>query len=136
QRGPHRLARRPLRTPRNQDISPAGPCRAGFAVGLPHAAAVLPHHGLSSLATESLLEFRDVHHQTIHAILTRRVLVGNGIHAKVLRALVLTSPLSVTDKEPLVRGEAVTALSRFVFHVYLPGQIGKDQAAQVRHVLT
>src|SRR5215510_2650112 len=67
-----------------------------------YAAAVLANHGLAPLAAEGLLKFRKVHHEAIHAIFSRRVLIGDGISAQVFRPLVLTGPLRIADEESLV----------------------------------
>src|ERR1041385_3388011 len=105
-----------------------------FAVELPHAATVLTHHGLAGSATECLLEFRHVYHQPIYAIFAGRMLISDGISAKVFRTVILASPLRIANKEALVGRKAVTDFQLLALCIHLPGHVCKDQPAQIGNV--
>src|SRR5262249_25539836 len=122
------------RTQPNPGRSQAGDGQAEFAVALPHAAAVLAHHGLAGFAAERLLEFRYVHHQAVHAIFARRVLIRDGVSTQVFRTLVLARPLPVADKETLIGRKAIAIFQLLAFGLHLPGHVSQYEAAEISHI--
>src|SRR5207248_7284095 len=52
----------------------------------PHAAGILPSHGLALLATESLRELGNIGHHVVHPVLRRRVRIAEYHRAQNFRA--------------------------------------------------
>src|SRR5580704_13473718 len=86
----------------------------GYKV-LPDLAGWRVHHRLTRFATEGVLELGHVRHHAVDARKARRVRVGDGTDAQVLRPFVLARPLRHADKEALVWREAVGVRQLLLF---------------------
>src|SRR6266851_7914736 len=97
-----------------------------LTTSLPNPASILPHHGLSHLASPSLLKFRHILHHAIHAIPPRRVWISIDQHAREFRSAFLAPHPPESQEEPLLRRIAVDLFGR------LAGFVRRDHFAQ-RH---
>src|ERR1035438_128534 len=78
---------------------------------LPNVAGVLRHHGLARLASPGLLELRHVLHHAIHAVLARRMRIGEYPGACNLFALFLAPYAAKPQEESLLGRVAVDFLA-------------------------
>src|SRR5271166_1366309 len=94
------------------------------------------HHGLAGLAGERRAELRHIHHHAIDAVLRRRVRIGDGAGAQVLRTIVLAGPLGEADEEALVRSQTVAVGELLVLVGFFPRNVGQNRAAEIGDVFT
>src|SRR5437899_1798435 len=92
---------------------------------LPDLAGWRVDNGLTCLATEGVLELGHVRHYAVDTRKSRRVRVGDGTDAEVLRPFVLAGPLCHADEEALVRREAVGVPQLLPFGLLLPCDVGE-----------
>src|SRR6185437_14131051 len=111
----------------------------GYLTGgkhLPNATGILLCQGRVDWTRKRLGELGHVDDQAVDPVTARRVLVGLGMQAQVLRALVLAGPLRIAHEEALLGREAVAPGQRLVRALHTPGHVSQDQAAEIGDVLT
>jgi len=100
---PRKALDSPLSQPREDQLYFRPASSVVSLPNLPHPTAISSNHRLPNLTAESLLKFLHIHHQSVDAILPRRVRIGDRRHALVFWPIILAGPLRIADEEALFR---------------------------------